>query len=95
MEKALQGQEPLRKRLQKIGKLRKRRVERALRRQEQLMKVLQSKWLVEKALQRQEPLRKRLQRVGKVHWRFQKVERALRSKGLLKKGLRKRRAERA
>ena len=54
------------------------------------MKVLQSKWLVEKALQRQEPLRKRLQRVGKVHWRFQKVERALLRQGLLKKRLRER-----
>ena len=95
MEKALQRQEPLRKRLQKIGKLRKRRVERTLRRQEQLMKVLQSKWLVEKALQRQEPLRKRLQKIGMVLWRCQKVEMALRSQGLLKKGLRKRRVERA
>ena len=65
-------------------------MEKALRRQEPLMKVLQSKWLVGKALQRQELLRKRLQKIGKVPWRCQKVEMALQSQGLPKKGLRKR-----
>ena len=59
-------------------------VEKALRRQEQLTKVLQGRWLVEKALQRQELLRKRLQKIGKVLWRCQKVEMALRSQGLRK-----------
>ena len=44
-------------------------MEKALQRQEQLTKVLQSRWLVEKALQRQELLRKRLQKIGKVVWR--------------------------
>ena len=84
VERALRSQGLLKK------GLRKRRVERALRRQEQLMKVLQSKWLVEKAPQRQAPLRKRLQKIGKVVWRCQKVEMTLRSQGLPKKGLRMR-----